>query len=153
MRRWFRIASITILPVVVVAFIFLTERRTSPGEDSVFEVVGLGLLNALTFALPQFACVSARGLFHFTSRVCDAGLVAADLMLLVFAVVVVFQTDPFAGSWLWLILAACHCRKRSYGDCCASVGSERSNRSMKPTSPFRNTFSVFATTPCRGLSL
>jgi hypothetical protein len=97
MRRWFRIASITILPVVVVAFIFLTERRTSPGEDSVFEVVGLGLLNALTFALPQFAWLAARGLFHFTSRVCDAGLVAADLMLLVFAVVVVFQTDPFAG--------------------------------------------------------
>jgi hypothetical protein len=24
---------------------------------------------------------------------------------------------------------------------------------MKPTAPFRNKFSVFATTPCRGLSL
>ncbi len=28
-----------------------------------------------------------------------------------------------------------------------------SNQSMKPTAPFRNKFSVFATTPCRGLSL
>ena len=28
-----------------------------------------------------------------------------------------------------------------------------SNQSMKPTAPFRNAFSVFATTPCRGLSL
>ena len=27
-----------------------------------------------------------------------------------------------------------------------------SNQSMKPTAPFRCTFSVFATTPCRGLS-
>src|SRR4029453_1792226 len=29
----------------------------------------------------------------------------------------------------------------------------RSNQSMKPTAPFRKAFSVFATTPCRGLSL
>ena len=29
----------------------------------------------------------------------------------------------------------------------------RSNQSMKPTAPFRNEFSVFATAPCRGLSL
>ena len=28
-----------------------------------------------------------------------------------------------------------------------------SNHSMKPTAPLRNAFSVFATTPCRGLSL
>ena len=28
-----------------------------------------------------------------------------------------------------------------------------SNQSMKPTAPLRNKFSVFATTPCRGLSL
>jgi len=28
-----------------------------------------------------------------------------------------------------------------------------SNQSMKPTAPFQNTFSVFATTPCRGLSV
>jgi hypothetical protein len=28
-----------------------------------------------------------------------------------------------------------------------------SNQSMKPTPPFRNAFTVFATTPCRGLSL
>ncbi|SRR6266496_3139869 len=28
-----------------------------------------------------------------------------------------------------------------------------SNQSMKPTAPCRNKFSVFATTPCRGLSL
>jgi hypothetical protein len=28
-----------------------------------------------------------------------------------------------------------------------------SNQSMKPTAPFRNKFSAFATTPCRGLSL
>src|SRR5205807_3424066 len=27
-----------------------------------------------------------------------------------------------------------------------------SNQSMKPTAPLRNNFSVFATTPCRGLS-
>jgi hypothetical protein len=27
------------------------------------------------------------------------------------------------------------------------------NRSMKPTAPLRHKFSVFATTPCRGLSL
>jgi hypothetical protein len=29
----------------------------------------------------------------------------------------------------------------------------RSNQSMKPTAPFGNKSSVFATTPCRGLSL
>jgi len=29
----------------------------------------------------------------------------------------------------------------------------RSNQSMKPTAPLRNKFSVFVTTPCRGLSL
>jgi hypothetical protein len=29
----------------------------------------------------------------------------------------------------------------------------RSNQSMKPTAPFRNTFSVFAATPCCGLFL
>jgi len=28
-----------------------------------------------------------------------------------------------------------------------------SNQSMKPTAPWRNKSSVFATTPCRGLSL
>jgi len=28
-----------------------------------------------------------------------------------------------------------------------------SNQSMKPTAPLRDNFSVFATTPCRGLSL
>jgi hypothetical protein len=28
-----------------------------------------------------------------------------------------------------------------------------SNQTMKPTAPWRNKFSVFATTPCRGLSL
>jgi hypothetical protein len=28
-----------------------------------------------------------------------------------------------------------------------------SNQSMKPTAPLGNAFSVFATTPCRGLSL
>ena len=28
-----------------------------------------------------------------------------------------------------------------------------SNQTMKPTAPLRNAFSVFATTPCRGLSL
>jgi hypothetical protein len=28
-----------------------------------------------------------------------------------------------------------------------------SNQSMKPTAPPRNTFTVFATTPCHGLSL
>jgi hypothetical protein len=28
-----------------------------------------------------------------------------------------------------------------------------SNQSMKPTAPLRNNFNVFATTPCRGLSL
>ena len=31
--------------------------------------------------------------------------------------------------------------------------SRRPNQSMKPTAPLRNNFSVFATTPCRGLSL
>jgi hypothetical protein len=33
------------------------------------------------------------------------------------------------------------------------VEHESSNQPMKPTAPFRNKFSVFATTPCRGLSL
>jgi hypothetical protein len=28
-----------------------------------------------------------------------------------------------------------------------------SNQSMKPTAPFGNKLSIFATTPCRGLSL
>jgi hypothetical protein len=35
----------------------------------------------------------------------------------------------------------------------AARSNEPSNQSMKPTAPFRNKFSVFATTPCRGLSL
>ncbi len=30
---------------------------------------------------------------------------------------------------------------------------DKSNQSMKPTAPLRNNHSVFATTPCRGLSL
>jgi hypothetical protein len=34
-----------------------------------------------------------------------------------------------------------------------SVVVPASNQSMKPTAPDRNAFSVFATTPCRGLSL
>jgi hypothetical protein len=33
-----------------------------------------------------------------------------------------------------------------------SIHINRPNQSMKPTAPLRNTFSVFATTPCRGLS-
>jgi hypothetical protein len=40
---------------------------------------------------------------------------------------------------------------------CFSVGigqkAPQSNQSMKPTAPLRNEFNVFATTPCRGLSL
>ena len=36
---------------------------------------------------------------------------------------------------------------------CREMGSSlRPNQSMKPTAPLRNTLSVFATTPCRGLS-
>ena len=35
----------------------------------------------------------------------------------------------------------------------AAVISRPSNQSIKPTTPLRNAFSVFATTPCRGLSL
>jgi hypothetical protein len=31
--------------------------------------------------------------------------------------------------------------------------TNKSNQSMKPTAPPRNAFDVFATTPCRGLSL
>ena len=34
-----------------------------------------------------------------------------------------------------------------------SINRNTSNQSMKPTAPSRNNFSVFATTPCRGLSL
>jgi hypothetical protein len=30
---------------------------------------------------------------------------------------------------------------------------EASNKAMKPTAPLRSNFSVFATAPCRGLSL
>ena len=33
------------------------------------------------------------------------------------------------------------------------IPRKASNQSMKPTAPLRNNFSVFATTPCRGLSL
>jgi uncharacterized YccA/Bax inhibitor family protein len=33
------------------------------------------------------------------------------------------------------------------------VESDSSNQTMKPTAPLRCNFSVFATTPCRGLSL
>src|SRR5881296_2285886 len=33
------------------------------------------------------------------------------------------------------------------------IGDESSNQSMKPTAPLRGDFRVFATTPCRGLSL
>jgi len=33
------------------------------------------------------------------------------------------------------------------------VERESSNQSMKPTAPWRYNFNVFATTPCRGLSL
>ena len=35
----------------------------------------------------------------------------------------------------------------------SAIGSIRPNQSMKPTAPLRNKFGVFATTPCRGLSL
>ena len=36
---------------------------------------------------------------------------------------------------------------------CGDGDIESSNQSMKPTAPLRNNFRVFATTPCRGLSL
>ena len=43
-------------------------------------------------------------------------------------------------------------RRRSGGSY-SLVTPNRPNQSMKPTAPFRNKFSVLATTPCRGLSL
>jgi hypothetical protein len=41
----------------------------------------------------------------------------------------------------------------SFKEAVIVVDTQRSNQSMKPTAPLRGNFSVFATTPCRGLSL
>jgi hypothetical protein len=44
------------------------------------------------------------------------------------------------------------CRTATYSPLSSPCKITAPNQSMKPTAPFRNKFSVFATTPCRGLS-
>ncbi len=47
-------------------------------------------------------------------------------------------------------------KSRDRPDCVSAViltDTKLSNQPMKPTAPLRSNFSVFATTPCRGLSL
>jgi hypothetical protein len=54
------------------------------------------------------------------------------------------------GGFVWLAIAPtrnCDSPRQ------AAPSTNTPNQSMKPTAPYRNAFSVFATTPCRGLSL
>ena len=63
----------------------------------------------------------------------------------------------------WRVYTRCNLKTKTIQILCwnllPKVGSFSSqprmqpNQSMKPTAPFRNAFSVFATTPARGLSL
>jgi len=50
-----------------------SDRRIS--SESVIEIIASGLVNALSFAMPQFAWFAATALCHFSGRVCDATLV------------------------------------------------------------------------------
>ena len=55
------------------------------------------------------------------------------------------------SGFVWLFMqSAAESRHRNPN---IGVVTFASNQSMKPTAPLRDNFSVFATTPCRGLSL
>ncbi len=82
---------------------FVKHREFDLDAESLLELAGFGLLNALTFALPQLLWLSATLIFQLTSRVSDAGLVAADILLIAFGFALATATDPAAGGWLWLI--------------------------------------------------
>jgi hypothetical protein len=82
---------------------FITSERASPSGESIIEITAFGLINALLFALPQFIWLAATALFRVSWRVCDAGLVAADVVLLVYGVLVTFRTDLTAGSGMWYL--------------------------------------------------
>jgi hypothetical protein len=56
------------------------------------------------------------------------------------------------GTDVWRPVAAEHIRDDIYRIVGEIPGRRRLNQSMKPTAPSRYKFSVFATTPCRGLS-
>jgi uncharacterized membrane protein YwaF len=86
-----------------VVFVSLLGPRLAADTEPPIDLVVIGLLNALVFALPQLVWLGATALFHLSSRVCDSGLVAADLILVVFAILVVIQTDTLACSFLWLL--------------------------------------------------
>ena len=58
----------------------------------------------------------------------------------------------FLGSLFWASVVCLYLCAVSQGNICIAFVSESSNQSMKPTSPFADKLSVFATTPCRGLS-
>ena len=54
------------------------------------------------------------------------------------------------AGFIWLAVAP---TRNSDSPRQAAPSTNTSNQSMKPTAPWRNEFSVFATAPCRALSL
>jgi hypothetical protein len=69
----------------------------------------------------------------------------------------IFALEVLATRFDLIGLEPCLQRNRLLTELVSSQGVIRlrntSNRSMKPAAPLRYNFSVFATTPCRGLSL
>jgi hypothetical protein len=88
---------------VIAGITFFDELR-SPSGESLIEIAGIGLINIPMLALPQLIWLAATALFHLSWRVCDAGLLAADVVLLAFGVLIAFQTDSSAGSGMWALV-------------------------------------------------
>jgi hypothetical protein len=80
-----------------------TSERAAPSGESVIEITGIGIINVFMFAMPQFVWLAATAVFRLSWRVCDAGLLAAEIMLLALGVLLTFQTTPDAGRVLWVI--------------------------------------------------
>jgi hypothetical protein len=86
------------------------------------------------------------------------------LLIITFAAGIVSSLFPVARVWLFagcVLLILCtswilglhRLRVRGRDPRKLMETPHTSNQSMNPTAPSRNTFSVFATAPCRGLSL
>jgi hypothetical protein len=79
-----------------------SSKKAVPSGDSLIETIGIGLINVPILALPQLIWLAATALFHLSWRVCDAALVAADIVLLACGVTVMYQTEPAGGMW-WIV--------------------------------------------------
>jgi uncharacterized membrane protein YphA (DoxX/SURF4 family) len=74
---------------------------------------------------------------------------ASALLLLSFGLTMLLALGPKAPLDYSVFTASC----AAFCFLQCNESAMRPNQSMKPTAPLQNKFSVFATTPCRGLSL